>query len=463
MGIRKRLRGLPDGLPKKMLKRAIAFLPPGIKFGRKFSRVYSEIEASQWWSKGRLLERQEELLAALIQHAYENVPYYRRIFDERGLRPSDVTCVDDLVKLPILTKAMVKANAADLKAKGVDPSACEEVHTSGSSGVPMAFLADDGMMSAETAFIMRAFESHGSRLYQDKSVWLRSYVPKEGEPLCRYEPQRRLMYLSAYHLSERVLKQYVDLMEDFGSDLLVGYPSSLYAFALLLKKARMRPPRFKVAHAGSECLLPEWKSRTEEVLGCPVKDHYGMAEMVSLFHRCSESDLYHENIEYGVTEIVDVKDGVGEVVGTSLRNYAMPLIRYRMGDRARLHDGIQKCSCGRGLPLRVSAFEGRADDIIQTPDRRYLPGVNFYTLMYKTPGVGMFRIVQHSLEKIEVQVVPGAGFTPRSEARLTEGMKERVGDGMEVKVSVLNEIKRNASTGKFKTIESRIGKRQKKD
>jgi phenylacetate-CoA ligase len=444
-------------MPKKLLKKALAFLPVSVQFGRKFADTYKSIEMSQWWNKSRLDENQAEMLARLLTHAYDNVPYYRRVFEERGLKPADIGGPEDLHKLPFLTKGIIKDNASDMIARNISPNKCAEVHTSGSTGAPMKFIADKGMMSAETAFIMRAFESHGSRLYRDKSVWLRSYVPKEGEPFFFYEPQRRMLYLSAYHLSEKVLKQYIDLMNDFGSDLLVGYPSSLYAFALLLKRARLRPPRFKVAHAGSECLLPEWKRTAEEVLGCPVKDHYGMGEMVSLFHRCSHSDLYHENIEYGVTEIVEVREGIGEVVGTSLWNYAMPLIRYRTGDRARLNDGAQRCSCGRGLPLRVLAFEGRADDIIITPDHRYLPGVNFYTLLYRANGVGMFRIIQHAIDDIELQVVPTADFSAISEAFLMEGMKERVGADVDIRISLHDEIKRSEKTGKYKTIESMIG------
>lgn len=440
------------------IKSLAAFLPLSVQFGCSFPKIYKSIEKSQWWNEKKLREHQTEKLSRLIVHAYENVPYYRRIFQERGLKPNDIRGPEDLHQLPYLTKEIVKANESDLIARNINLKVCSEFHTSGSTGVPMKIIADEGMISAESAFIIRAFESHDSRLYREKSVWLRSYVPKAGEPIYRYEPQRNRLFLSAYHLSDGTIKQYVELMNRFKSDLLVGYPSSLYGLALSIEKAGIQPPKFKVAHTGSECLLPEWKRKAEDVLGCPVKDHYGMGEMVSLFHRCTHSECYHENLEYGVTEIVDVHNGVGEVSGTSLWNYAMPLIRYRPGDRGRLNIGQLKCACGRGLPLTVSEFDGRADDLIITPDNRHLPGVNFYTLLYQINGVGMFRIIQRAIDDIEVQIVATAGYSPESEMLLLEGMRDRVGEGVKIQISLHDEIKRNVRTGKYKTIESMVRK-----
>ena len=178
----------------------------------------------------------------------------------------------------------------------------------------------------------------------------------------------------------------MDLINGCRARVLVGYPSSLFILATLLEGSGLGLTHVRVAHAASEQMLPHWKQKIETVLGIPVKAHYGMIEKVSMFFQCDGSNCYHESLEYGVTEFVNQENGAGQVVGTGFLNYAMPFIRYQTNDTARINTGETQCKCGRGLPLSVEDFEGRADDILVTSDGRYLPGVNFYTMMYKTPG-----------------------------------------------------------------------------
>jgi phenylacetate-CoA ligase len=144
------------------------------------------------------------------------------------------------------------------------------------------------------------------------------------------------------------------------------------------------------------------------------------------------------------------------VVGTSLWNYAMPLIRYRTGDYARIHRGNPTCECGRGLPLSLSKLEGRRDDIIITPGNHYIPAVNFYTLLHEIPGVKMFKIVQHSIAEVEVQVVTSDAFTGDGEIRLREGLRRRMGPEVAVEIKRVGEIKRDERTGKIRCVESKV-------
>ena len=189
------------------------------------------------------------------------------------------------------------------------------------------------------------------------------------------------------------------------------------------------------------------------MLRIPVKCHYGMIEKVAMFFQCGSSDCYHESMEYGVTEFIDGPNGVPEVVGTGFLNYAMPLIRYKPNDCVKLNVSNQQCKCGRGLPLTVEDFEGRSDDILVTPNGRLLPGVNFYTMMYKIEGVQMFQIIQHSPDAIEVKVVPSVSFNETSMASLREGLCNRIGNvGIDIKL--MNEIERSKTTGKIRCIVS---------
>lgn len=455
MSIRAIAKKLPPSMWHK-LNYVYSYVPPRFRYGKLFWGTYNLLNESQWWSKNKLTEYQMGELSKLLEHAYENVPYYRRVFDERNLKPSDIESVASLGKLPYLTKQIIQSNFGDLRARNIPRGKVEMVSTSGSTGSPFSFLREKDLEEVQKAFIARAFNSHDSRLYFEKTTWLRSYVPKEKEPIYRYEPHERMMFLSAYNLSSKTIRDYKRLIETYEGRTLVGYPSSLYILALLAEREGLQINGLDVTHVGSEALLDEWERKIEQVLGVPVKDHYGMAERVALFHRCGNSNLYHENLEYAVVEIVNQEGDMGEVVGTSLWNYAMPLIRYKTGDYARVHRGNATCECGRGLPLSVSKFEGRTDDIIVTAGNHYIPGVNFYTLLYKIPGIKMFKIIQHALAEVEVQVMASDAFTADREFVLFDGLRQRLGPEVRVEINRVEEIKRDERTGKIRCIESKV-------
>lgn len=441
---------------QRMLKGAAQLLPNRLLYGRRYLEAREFLRESQWWSTADLRNYQEDKLRELIRHAYENVPYYRDLFNDRGLRPDDVRTVEDLKKLPFLTKDKIRENYDRLKAQNIPESDRVVSHTSGSTGQPFEFEETADATSLERAFMNRVFSAHDTDVYHDKTVWLRSYSPDQGDPIYRYDPHVASLYLSPFHISRERIPEYVRHINDYGADTLVGYPSSIYIFATLLEKTDYQLQHVRAVHTGSEQLIDEWRDRIESVLGVPVYDHYGMAEKVGLFHQCPESSAYHENLEYGVVEIADPQNGTGEVVGTSLFNYAMPLIRYRMGDRATLHRGDTACPCGRGLPLTIETFEGRTDDLLQTPDGRILPGVNFYTLMYSVEGVDMFKIVQDVVNEVNVRVVVGNEFSAEQRQQLTAGLRNRLGEEISINLRVVNSIERDESTGKIRCIESNI-------
>jgi len=157
-------------------------------------------------------------------------------------------------------------------------------------------------------------------------------------------------------------------------------------------------------------------------------------------------DRYAENLEYGYTEIVG-----DEVIGTGFLNDVMPLIRYSPGDKAIVEKSEDNFL---SLPITVKDFIGRSTDMIQTEDGRKLAGVNFYTMMYKIPGVEMFQIIQKSLSNIEVQFIPSNKYDKQTESQIVEGMIDRIG-ACNLTIKPVKELERTQS-GKFKTIKSEL-------
>ena len=188
-------------------------------------------------------------------------------------------------------------------------------------------------------------------------------------------------------------------------------------------------------------------------MGITPKNHYGMVEKVAHHNQCEKTNYYHDNLEYGVTEFISEEGLDNIVVGTSFLNYRMPFIRYKMNDTALINKNNKQYECGRGLPLRVKDFLGRSDDLLISEKGALVPSPNFYTMMYKIPGVEMFQITQKSLNKIIVDYIPSDQWGKDTENCIIDGMKDRVGKDIELKVNSVIELERS-STGKLKTIKN---------
>ena len=444
--------GVTSKLSKKLPTALTQFYYRAIPFSRRYERTYrdtlSRLLKNEHRPTADLLEDQRRALVDLLSHASSHVPFYKRYFAEHGLKLKDVEGPEFLHRLPIVTKAMINENIRDFIDERLDPAKLVEFKTSGSTGVKFVFKGTDSMFKKEAAFVTRAYLAHDSRLYEDWSIWIRRYVPQGSDaPLFKKDHELRRVYMSAYHLNNSSVHDYVRTINDLGYKTISTYPSTAYILACLLEEENLQIPRVESIHLASEMLMDEWASKIRRVLpNVRLKAHYGQMEKASFFHQ-AESDHYVDNLEYGVTEFVP-SDGQLSVIGTGFLNRAMPFIRYDTGDTAELLDEPQ---IGLGLPVRVKRFIGRRDDIIVTADGNRLPGVNFYTMMYKIPGVKMFQIIQEERDKVRVKVVPNSDWNDAMAEQTRLALSERLGS-TKIYIEECTEITRSERTGKIRCI-----------
>jgi len=159
-------------------------------------------------------------LSKLLHHAYENVPYYRRVFDDRGIKPKDIQDFDDMSKLPYLTKAIIQENLPALVAQNYPKSKLQYVTTGGSTGIPLGFYHERGVSSArEWAFMKAQWDRVGYHL-RDKCVVLRGRVVEsaaEGK-FWEYSLFGRWLILSSYHMIDENLPKYIEKIREFNPD-----------------------------------------------------------------------------------------------------------------------------------------------------------------------------------------------------------------------------------------------------
>ncbi len=263
--------------------------------------------------------------------------------------------------------------------------------------------------------------------------------------------------MSSYHLGEQTVDEYLDQIEEFDPDFIDGYPSSISYCAQRAAEAE-RDIEISACFPTAETLRPEDREIIEQGFSTHVYNQYGSTESAGLITECLAGNL-HINPEIGVVEVLD-EDGtkasegeVGEIVLTSLNDTAMPLIRYRIGDLARMGSQRPDCACGREMPI-VEELIGRQDEVVITADGRRIPMLS-YNVFKWTSGIEESQIIQRSVDEFQLRIVPSDGFTESESALAVEKLKERVGDEIEVEVNTVEEIPKTKG-GKFRAVVSEV-------
>ena len=424
-------------------------IPFKYRYGKDFGITYNQIINNLSLPTEKLREKQFQQLRNILIHCNENVKYYNKMFFDYGFNPHTIQDFKDIEKLPYLTKDLIKENYQDLIADNYRTKKLHTLKTSGSTGKKLEFLANDEVFKKEAAFVLRAYETHGATLYDEPSIWLRRYVPDADASLWNYDFELKRLYMSAYHLNHDTLKEYINEIHKRKYHTLVGYPSSIYALACLLEESQTTID-IKAIHVASEMMLPQWREKINKVFGIKVKSHYGQMEKVSLFIQDNEDEYYRDCLDYSYTEFVE-ENGQNVVVGTGFINYAMPFIRYKTNDTVEL----RKCEVQNGLPKNIQQVNGRCDDILISTNGSRLPGVNFYTMMYKIDGVKMFQIIQKSRDSIVFKLVKNEQFSDNTIHLIENGLKNRIGN-VNISFDFVEEIERSRTTGKVRCIFNEI-------
>ncbi|WP_449566844.1 phenylacetate--CoA ligase family protein [Methanoculleus nereidis] len=421
-----------------------------------YRKTYALLKRSRRWSPEELAAYQAQALSRLLEHAYENVPYYRRVFQERGLVPGDIQAPADLTLLPFLTREDLQNNLSDLKAKNYPEAAFEYVTTGGSTGIPVGFYYEKGVSRArEWAFMKTQWDCVDYR-FTDRCVVLRGYIvgsAKEGtfwkKTLCG-----RWLLMSSHHMTEETLPAYIDRIRTFKPRFIQGYPSAAVILARYMREHDIEPfPTVKAVLCGSENLYPWQRDLLTKTFGCRVFSWYGNSEQTVLAGECEESTRYHIFPEYGIVELIG-SDGrpaegpgaMGEVVATSLTNFVCPLIRYRTMDLATAAEGV--CTCGRNYPL-LERVEGRVQDFIVTGKGEFLPGIAMNIDTDAFDNVKQFQFYQEKVGEVVLNIVRKSAFSQHDAEYLYREVSRSCGDDVTITIRYVDNIPLTAR-GKYR-------------
>lgn len=432
----------------------------GERFGRRFERELAYWNQTQWLSYDELIQLQNEKLRVLVKYAFQNVPYYREIMNSLRLTPEDFKTVNDLHKLPVLSRDQVKIDTERLISSLINRRELAKGHTSGTTGSPLQFYWDRNMCLINNVADWRQKNWAGVELGDKYAVLLgRMIVPirQQEPPFWRTNHLHRQLWLSCFHMSERNLKCYMKKLEEFRPVALEGYPSSIFILAKYLE-SRGRQFPLRAVFTSSETLHNVQRETIEKAFACGVFDFYGLAERTVFAGECAKHEGRHVNMEYGVLEIVNDKGeavergSMGKIVGTSLHNFGMPFIRYATADVSAVL--AKECSCGRALPL-LSDVTTKADDIVVTKDGRFIPPSGLTHPFKALHNIRLSQIIQEDTGRLIVKIVPDLGYSMADTDQLVSALKERLGWDMKIEIELVESIPLTPM-GKFRWVISKV-------
>jgi phenylacetate-CoA ligase len=415
------------------------------------------LEESQWHSPAGIRDEQLLRLRRFLGDIERRVPYWRDLFREIRFDPQAVRQLDDLRALPLLTKATIRANSERMKA--LDASGLTRTNTGGSSGEPLVFYTGKARRSHDVAAKWRATRWWGVDIGDREAVIWGSPIEHGMQDRVRLWRDRlmRSELLPAFEMSDQRLDEFVAHLRHQRPAMLFGYPSALSHIARHAdsRGVKLDDIGVKVAFVTSERLYDDQRALIGRAFGCRVANGYGGRDAGFIAHECPQGGM-HLTAEDIIVETLDgqgqpVPTGtVGEIVVTHLCSADFPFVRYRTGDMGILDDRV--CACGRGLPL-LRDLQGRSTDFVVAADGTVMHGLALIYVVRDLPGIKSFKVTQHSRVRIEVLLVPDAGFESANMARVVEGFKKRLGAEVDVSVSVVEDIAPERS-GKYRYIVS---------
>jgi len=408
-----------------------------------------QLEQSQWLSPAALARKQDQQLAAVLQHAHASVPYYRQRW--QGLYDARAPARAQLARLPLLPRNEVRQHYLSMRSESLPPGhgGIAEGQTSGSTGMPLRFFK-----SGMSSLMWRAFTLR-EHLWQQRDLGgTLAAMRRGGSGRVDNWGLATLGLIATGPCMARGLEGSVDeqlqWLEQEQPDYIITYPTNAAELARLAIARSVQLPRLRQVRTLGEALPQDLRALVRRAWNVGVADIYSTEETGYIALQCPAHEHYHVQSEGVIVEILDEEGHAcapgqtGQVVLTTLHNFAMPLVRYAIDDYAEFGE---PCDCGRGLPV-LRRILGRTRNMLVTADGgRYWPAIGSQVLA-DYAGVRQFQLAQVSFTQLEMRLVCDAPLPPAEEDRLRAHILSRLPRGLLLRFAYRDLIARGAG-GKY--------------
>jgi len=378
---------------------------------------FEQLKKWQWLNEHELKMLQEERLSALLVHAYRYVPYYRDVLTKSGVITSGGKVnISAFEQIPFLTKDIIRTNFKQLKSEDLNQRDWYVNTSGGSTGEPVQFIQDREYNTWGTA-IKLLDDEWSRRKIGEKQIRLWGserdlLVGNETIKVRLGRYVRNEKWLNSFRMTPEQLSDYVNVINDFKPTQILAYVESIYELAKFVEENNLSIYHPKSIMTSAGTLYPHMRDTIERVFQTKVFNRYGSREVGDIACECEHHKGLHVSALTHYVEIIR-GDGIlaepgemGEIVVTSLVNYAMPLIRYRIGDMGTW--AKYRCECGRNMPL-IEEIGGRTTDFFIDSYGKKIDGRIFNTFLWNRSFIKKYQVVQKAYGLIVVRIVLNSG------------------------------------------------------
>jgi len=429
-----------------------------------------ELQRAEHLSKKDSEETTRGLLSTLLSHAHQHVPYYRRVLEDVGVvNASGSVDLDRFSHLPLLTKSIIRTRTEELKSDDIDKRKWYNNSSGGSTGEPVPLVQDteykDWVGSGKLLFDLWSGYAPG-----DPKILLWGslndlYIGRETLKIRFRRWLKNEIWLNTFRLTPEQMKKYIQIINTVKPVQILAYAESAFGIARFVETEGIRIHSPKAIMTSTGTLYPQMRETIERVFQAPVFNRYGSREAGDMACECEAHAGLHVP---PLTHLVEIlrPDGspappgeTGEIVVTPLRNFSMPLIRYRIGDMGAWAEG--PCPCGRHWPF-LKEVTGRVSDIFVTTNGTQVHGAYFPLLFFFT-WVKKFQVVQEDYNHVVVNLVEK---TKESDPRTAHAgdldeiawkVRAAMGEDCRVDFEFLDDIQPTAS-GKYRYLISKVNR-----
>ena len=441
--------------PSALLIKHVLYPLWALKNGSARLRYLAELEKSQYWSTKRLIDQQWALFKALVAHAYETCPYYRQKFREARITPGDLRSRSDIDSVPTITKEEIQEHRDEMVSTKYSTGSLIPDMTGGSTGSPMQFYYDKERLDSRVGATLRHNRWAGWEIGDRAAIlWGAPQDTKVSGKLkdrIRTWVQERRLILDASALNEAAMADFARELIRYRPTVLQAYSNTLGLFARYVQAHKIDGIRPRGIICSAEVLTEDNRRLIEETFGCAVYNRYGCREFAVIASECDAHQGLHINAENLLVEAVrngrTCIDEDGEIVITDLRNFAMPMIRYRIRDVGRIKQA--SCACSRGLPL-MEVVGGRVTDFLVATNGSKVSGIVIATyVITKLPGIRQIQFVQNEIGSLTINLVKAPDWTAATMTELMARIRHYLGDDIRLKTEFKDQIPLERS-GKYR-------------
>jgi phenylacetate-CoA ligase len=391
------------------------------------------------------------LLAATLEHAVTTVPHYRGTATAAEIAADPFAA---LARFPLLDRDTVRAGWERMLSEEGDRGKWVENTSGGSTGEPVPLLQDPEHL-ALTVAAREVYSTWAGGGLGDPELYIwgsEKDLEASGEALRNRVGNRllRRTLLNAFLLTDEAIEAILERLRSGPPHLVLAYAQAAYEVARFAPRRGIEvpPQRGMIATAGT--LYPFMREQLEETFGCTVLNRYGSRETGDMAGECEHRTGLHVLPWTCHVEVLDA-DGrpaapgeEGDVAVTGFTNRAMPLVRYLIGDRARLPEHEVECPCGRRTQM-LAEVTGRSVDMFLGPDGQMVDGEYFTHLMYFRPWLRQFQVVQRAPDDVLFRLAAEAEVPASDREEIVAKTRAVLGEGCAVSFEQVETIEPSAS------------------